>query len=429
MIPVFFSCPKDQALADAAFEEPDSSGVGWIWMDDNALTCMQGSWRQVYTLENLCEPCDSEWLADSHTAGWWHGHTCEEIWEGSRGGSGSNIELTDDYQLRVCQETAEFNYMPGEVHSWSQRANGLGGDVLYANRTFIAAHCYKCLRPTRLWFDSFYWSLTTITTIGYGDRGPQTEVELIFVMFSELFGLAFFAILLTQINTVNEVLSQEQQSLNDQKNGVVQFLRYHELGSELVKDSVRFLNFRTNALSGSQFEEDDPRFAILSPGIRLKIRRKMTRPVLTKVRVFGWNDTDHTEETTLRNLFDEIDTTNSEHLTSTEMRKLFSNLNLELNDDQFEDLFDEMDSSNTGQIDYHEFRRWWYVKKTGMPHMERCPEAFLNILAEKLHCQARHTIDCLLSSYAHCSHPNTGLHSVVICHNCARSRALVHSCI
>ena len=39
-----------------------------------------------------------------------------------------------------------------------------------------------------------------MTTIGYGDRYPQLEVEISFVMFAEVFGLAFFALLLTQVS-------------------------------------------------------------------------------------------------------------------------------------------------------------------------------------------------------------------------------------
>eukprot|EP01048_Picozoa_sp_COSAG05_P023389 COSAG05_NODE_5046_length_1280_cov_6.022862_4_plen_56_part_01 len=38
------------------------------------------------------------------------------------------------------------------------------------------------MTPKRLYIDSMYWSLTTMTTIGYGDRGPQTQVKIIFVI-------------------------------------------------------------------------------------------------------------------------------------------------------------------------------------------------------------------------------------------------------
>ena len=38
-----------------------------------------------------------------------------------------------------------------------------------------------------------------MTTIGYGDRGPGNDAEIIFTMVSEVIGLSFFALLLLQV--------------------------------------------------------------------------------------------------------------------------------------------------------------------------------------------------------------------------------------
>ena len=129
------------------------------------------------------------------------------------------------------------------------------------------------LKPLRLPCDS---------TIGYGDRLPYTATEIKFVMFAEIFGLAFFALLVcnnhyihkgpfaaallaslaaaalpefpprllvnalssgavriaaldddgggrapqvTEINNVNEVMGLSTQDFNDRKNSIVQFLK------------------------------------------------------------------------------------------------------------------------------------------------------------------------------------------------------------
>lgn len=65
-----------------------------------------------------------------------------------------------------------------------------------------------------------------MTTIGYGDRGPQTEGEIQFVIFAEVFGLCFFALLLTQIVMVAEVMGAAEQTFKDSKNNILQFLKY-----------------------------------------------------------------------------------------------------------------------------------------------------------------------------------------------------------
>jgi Ca2+-binding EF-hand superfamily protein len=72
--------------------------------------------------------------------------------------------------------------------------------------------------------------------------------------------------------------------------------------------------------------------------------------------MFGWNPIDFAEESSLRDTFDEIDQGKTGHVEKDEMRQLFTSLELELSEDQFERLFDEMDSHGTGVIHYEEFR-------------------------------------------------------------------------
>jgi hypothetical protein len=363
LLPVLRSCEKDQLAADAAFEDPQASTVGWYWtvggeLDDGGeKTCMQGSWRQAYDLETICPDGVTE-----------YGIT--------------------EYVLRVCQETAEFGYQPGKEYKWSDRGKTLGAPYNVTNGTFVAAGCRKCMQPSRLWIDSIYWSLTTMTTIGYGDRGPKTADEIAFCMFAELFGLAFFAILLTQINTVNDVLGETGKALNAQKDGVVQFLKHHDIEGELVSETISFLNFRASCLTGNAFVDGDPRFAMLSKSLRTKIKRHLNQPLLKRVRIFGWSPGDIAEEKAVRSLFEELDTSGDCELDSDEVRQLFRSLDLPVNEEQFNTCFHELGGADDGQVTYDEFKHWWYIHKNGKPKMDQCPPQFLAELSERMWTQA-----------------------------------------
>jgi hypothetical protein len=134
-------------------------------------------------------------------------------------------------------------------------------------------------------------SLTTMTTIGYGDRGPQTQTELTFVMFAEVFGLFFFALLLQQIQHVNDTLSRRVGKFNNRKNNLVEFLRSNDCDAfdgALTKDTIRFLNFQNSVLSGNAFDGASALFDDLSPSLKNRIEIAVNRPVLEKVRMFGW---------------------------------------------------------------------------------------------------------------------------------------------
>lgn len=298
-------------------------------------------------------------------------------------------------QLRICQETSEFYLTEGEVYDWSQRDgvnhtalcdawNSVDGFLCPYDRPFTAQKCKLCMRSMRLYIDAMYWSLTTMTTIGYGDRGPQTEYEIVFVMFAEVFGLAFFALLLTQINKVADVMGESSEVINQQKNGVVQFLKNQHLPKDVIEEAVRYLNFRAGSLSGNSFDPDDEKFNMLSLGLKVRIQQAVYRPVLENVRIFGWNSIDWDEENAVKEMFDKIDTDQGGTLDRHETQQLFASLDLKLTDAQFEQCFSELDSKNSGEISYGEFKRWWYLKKNGRPQITKCPKEFLNFICTRL---------------------------------------------
>ena len=147
---------------------------------------------------------------------------------------------------------------------------------------------------------SMYWSLTTMTTIGYGDIGPTTQVEIVYVLFAMIIGLgaplfcphvfvgfvglspvfaAFFAVLLEQINKLYTVLGKQEQAAADTKNDVVSFLKANSaclfisallltgehalsytgclagIDQDIIQRTITYLNFRANTTSGSVFGE------------------------------------------------------------------------------------------------------------------------------------------------------------------------------
>ena len=215
LLPELLTCDAPAEGHEEMAVEGIQSTDGWHMYDQSLTyhTCMAGSWRQGFGLEELCTK------------------------------SGKLFTLKG---LHICQETRRKDFELGLEVEWCSTPGDMFCDLY--NGTFIAASCDKCMKPMGLWIDSMYWSLTTMTTIGYGDRGPQTQYEIVFVLFAEIFGLGFFAILLTQINTINDVLDETQQALNAQKDGVVQFLKHHEMDDAIVEETVRYLNFRATSL-------------------------------------------------------------------------------------------------------------------------------------------------------------------------------------
>lgn len=314
---------------------------GWHWKG----SCMQGSWRQAYGLEEICEV-------------------------------GTHAEVSE--KMLACQRMYELGLQPGESGVW----NG-------SEFTAPPERCKTCMRGFRLYIDSVYWSVTTMTTIGYGDRGPKTETEIQFVIFAEVFGLCFFALLLTQIVNVADVMATAEQQHKDEKNDVVQFVKYFRLDDELVDGCVKFLNFRNSSLSGNAYDRTDERFAVLSPGLRVDIQQAVYRPILEGVRMFGWHEDDIAEMESVRKMFQSIDVDGGGALDKTETNSLFRKLGYELTEMQFDTVFSEMDKEGGGDVSFYEFQHWWFLRKYGKPQIRmRAPAEFLNMLCGFINAQA-----------------------------------------
>ncbi|WP_235824154.1 potassium channel family protein [Falsiruegeria mediterranea] len=60
------------------------------------------------------------------------------------------------------------------------------------------------------WLDSIYFSVVTISTVGFGDFSPETAAGKIFTMFYILIGLGIFVAAATTI--ANTILTQSGDS-------------------------------------------------------------------------------------------------------------------------------------------------------------------------------------------------------------------------
>ena len=65
------------------------------------------------------------------------------------------------------------------------------------------------------WIDSLYFSVITLTTIGYGDITPQTDTGKLFTVFYILLGLGM---ILSFIQTVWSHFEEERKNEKERKN-------------------------------------------------------------------------------------------------------------------------------------------------------------------------------------------------------------------
>lgn len=63
----------------------------------------------------------------------------------------------------------------------------------------------RAIPGPRVYLAAAYWSLTTVSTIGFGDVTPITDAERAVLLLLELTGVLFFGILLSSITSLLQV--------------------------------------------------------------------------------------------------------------------------------------------------------------------------------------------------------------------------------
>jgi Ca2+-binding EF-hand superfamily protein/CRP-like cAMP-binding protein len=105
------------------------------------------------------------------------------------------------------------------------------------------------------YLDCFYFSVTTLTTVGYGDKTPFTNAEKIFAILCELAGCIIFGIIAGSLSSVamNETLAQ--QEIKVQRTRLQEFLKHKKVSSELMGQVISQMDnfFETKSV----FDEQD----------------------------------------------------------------------------------------------------------------------------------------------------------------------------
>lgn len=130
---------------------------------------------------------------------------------------------------------------------------------------------------------ALYWTITTITTIGYGDITPTTNTQTIYTMFVQLIGAGMYGYIIGNLASLlaNSDLARTQFRAKMEK--IQTFLQYRDVPQNL-QDSIRtYYDYLWNKRRG--FDEsavlDD-----LPQSLKLQVALHLNREIIEKVPMF-----------------------------------------------------------------------------------------------------------------------------------------------
>lgn len=158
----------------------------------------------------------------------------------------------------------------------------------------IAAHLIACgwvliggpnELPTNgeTYLDAFYWTITTLTTIGYGDRTPVGSVQTIFVTVIMLLGAAIYGFIIGNIANIIANIDVAKSQFRERVETVDTFLKYRNIPGDLQKRIHDYYDYLWESRRGyeeSRLLEDLPQ------SLKTQVSFFLNQDIIEKVPLF-----------------------------------------------------------------------------------------------------------------------------------------------
>jgi len=131
---------------------------------------------------------------------------------------------------------------------------------------------------------SFYWAITTMTTVGFGDIVPTTNIERMYVVFAMLAGCSTFAYGITQIVTLVSNLNASEVRYQSQMDELSEYMEARSLPEDLRHRLREFYEFKKT--HGGEFLREGEILNNLPQSLRSAVLLSMNKTVAEKLRQF-----------------------------------------------------------------------------------------------------------------------------------------------
>lgn len=158
----------------------------------------------------------------------------------------------------------------------------------------LAAHLISCswilvsgnpegLGPFDRYVAAFYWTVTTLVTIGYGDITPKGTYQMIFVIFVEFFGAGMYALIIGNIANLIANIDIAKTQYRENLDKINAFMKYRNLPQPLQKRVVEYYEYLWDTRRGN---DELSVLGYLPTSLRQQVALYLNRDIIARVPIF-----------------------------------------------------------------------------------------------------------------------------------------------
>ena len=130
----------------------------------------------------------------------------------------------------------------------------------------------------------FYYAMTTLTTVGYGDIGGENSMERIYCAMLQIVGTVVFATIMNQLSMVLDNMNHHAREKEFRQTKWGQFLRHHYVDPPLVKKILAWAGFQYD--NDVNWNEGKEIMQLLPRSMRSALALDLHERMLSTVPVF-----------------------------------------------------------------------------------------------------------------------------------------------
>ena len=134
-----------------------------------------------------------------------------------------------------------------------------------------------------VYLEAFYWTITTLTTIGYGDITPESPIQFIYVIIVMLMGAAIYGFIIGNIANIVTNLDITKSRFREKMENINNFLKYRNIPDQLQIRIHDYYDYLWGSRRG--YEESDLLLDLPKP-LRTQIAFFLNRDIIEKVPLF-----------------------------------------------------------------------------------------------------------------------------------------------